>query len=99
MSHVRIDPALRRNPGRCSQVFHPNVDTTPGITTFAIAGTLSEARLSSADLLIWKTIFHHTFGRSIDEEFAEAGRTVWHVDAGWTRSKVYKAGYQFVDGF
>jgi hypothetical protein len=30
-------------------------------------------------------VFRHTFNRSVDEELAEEGRTIWNVDARWSR--------------
>jgi hypothetical protein len=56
-------------------------------TSLGIADAISQCDLPSYDLSLWKEIFLRTFNRTIAQEFAEAGRTVWNVDGRWIRSR------------
>ncbi|KIM80614.1 hypothetical protein PILCRDRAFT_89567 [Piloderma croceum F 1598] len=56
-------------------------------TSLGISDAISQCDLPSYDLSLWKEIFLRTFNRTIAQEFAEAGRTVWKVDGRWIRSR------------
>ncbi|KIM76293.1 hypothetical protein PILCRDRAFT_650461 [Piloderma croceum F 1598] len=56
-------------------------------TSLGIADAITQCDLPSYDLSLWKKIFLRTFNRTITQEFAEGGRTVWKVDGQWIRSR------------
>ena len=52
-------------------------------TSLGVADAITRGSLSPFDLSLWQRIFQHTFGRTVDEELKEGGRSIWKVNAQW----------------
>ena len=55
-------------------------------TLFAVADTITHNSHPLYDLLLWCTVFQHTFNRSVKDKLAEKAQKIWVVDARWSSS-------------
>jgi hypothetical protein len=63
-------------------------------TSLGIAHAITHIGLNAHDLLMWESIFQHTFHRSIAEQLDDGRETVWIVDA---RQDAVTSRFTFVD--
>ena len=58
-------------------------DSAHTTTSLGVADAITRSNLFQHDLLLWHDLFSHILKRSVNEELAEEGRTIWNVTIGW----------------
>jgi hypothetical protein len=87
MNQAAIASALGVHPDDVGYIFRnfhkEGVTSAHTATSLTVADAITQGGLSLSDSSMWQHIFKHTFGRSINCELEERGRSVWKIDAHW----------------